>query len=206
MDEGRSRGAAYNRDVLGLFFEEMYQIESKPLTPLDGSSDVSKHMYRRGRLIFQAQSADFQLQRCADFGDHEGEGEDDDGSNPADGREMIKIVGHDGVLAGLMEMDATWVQHNIPSAPRGTAEKMHDSAEVTSDEKHCHFIGLSAGRFPFSWRWEGRVPNEGRDLSASPVVNVMLIKWHGKAARRCGIGEIFVAQWQATEYKPIILE
>lgn len=120
--------------------------------PLDGASDAGKQMYRRGRLIFQAQAADFRLQRCADLSDHEDEDDDDDGndyngSNPTNGREMIKIVGHDGVIAGPMEMDATWVQHSIPYAPRGAVKKMHDSAEVTLDEKHYHFIGLSAGHF-----------------------------------------------------------
>lgn len=42
MDEGRSREAAYNRDILGSFPEELYVIESEPLVPIDTSSDLDK--------------------------------------------------------------------------------------------------------------------------------------------------------------------
>ena len=38
--------------------------------------------------------------------------------------------------------------------------------------------------------------------------SVMLIEWHGEAARRRGIGKILVQRWKATrpEYKRIVLE
>jgi hypothetical protein len=82
------------------------------------------------------------------------------------------------------------------------------SPEATPEEKLHHFIGLSAGRFPFSGGWEGRVPQpEGyRELAATPVVNVMLIEWQGEAAQRRGIGKIFVEHWKVAkpEYKVLL--
>jgi hypothetical protein len=69
------------------------------------------------------------------------------------------------------------VGDNVSPAPRGSEENTRKSAKATSDEKQFHFFGLSAGRFLFSWSWKWRFPDGGPNLSASPVVNVLLIEW-----------------------------
>jgi hypothetical protein len=50
--------------------------------------------------MFQARSADLRLRRCVGTTE-DGEG----GSDLEDGREIIQVVGNDGVTTGLMEMD-----------------------------------------------------------------------------------------------------
>jgi hypothetical protein len=148
----------------------MYEIDSEPSEPLEFSSDIDKHLYRSGWLMFQAQSADFRLRRCGDLPE-----EDDNGSESSldlpDGREIIQIVGRHGVAAGLVEMDM-----GLGCTQRSLC-KPQSTAEAAPDEKQHHFIGLSAGRFPFSWIWQRRIPSgEGDpDLPAASVVNVMLI-------------------------------
>lgn len=110
-------------------------------------------------------------------------------------RDIIQIVSPDGLTTGLMEMAKDWVSHTIPPTSQTDQGNSAEEAVAAAPEETLHqFITLSAGRVPFLVRWQCHVPEPEGDpeLGATTVVNMMLIEWHGDAARRCGTGKIFV--------------
>lgn len=50
--------------------------------------------------------------------------------------------------------------------------------------------------------------DDGYALFPPPIVNVMVISWHGSAARREALGSVLLAQWikMKPEFRTIILE